>query len=205
MAIVCHCADANLATHTQKALRVTNPMNILDLILADENKGALKELSQNFDLSETETRTAVKELIPALRRGMAKNTSSAPGMDDLLDALKTGEHAKYMDDPTTLGRTTTTEDGNDILGHVFGSKEVSREVAGRVAQKSGLSSAILKKMLPIVATMVMSGLSKKILGGGGSSVNRKQSGGLLTSLLDGDNDGSMWDDVLGMAARTMLR
>lgn len=179
-------------------------MNILDLILADENKGALTELSKNFDLSETEARTAVEDLIPALRRGMAKNTSTELGMDDLLDALRTGEHAKYMDDPTTLGRTTTTKDGNDILGHVFGSKEVSREVAGRVAQKSGLSSAILKKMLPIVATMAMSALSKKLLGGGGT-VNRKQSGGLLTSLLDGDNDGSMWDDVLGMAAKTMLR
>lgn len=60
-------------------------------------------------------------------------------------------------------------------------------------------------MLPIVATMVMGSLSKKVIGGNRGAVNRSSSGGLLTSLLDGDNDGSVWDDVLGMAAKTMLR
>jgi len=180
-------------------------MNILDLILADDNKGALSEMSRNFDLSESETRTAVEELIPALRRGMQNNTSSAPGMDDLLDALKTGEHAKYMDEPSSLGKTSTIKDGNDILGHIFGSKEVSREVATRASKKSGISSTLLKKMLPIIATLAMSALSKKVIGGRSGAVNRNQSGGLLTSLLDSDNDGSVWDDVLGMAAKTMLR
>ena len=47
-----------------------------------------------------------------------------------------------MDDPTLLNKTETTKDGNDILGHIFGTKEVSREVANQVSQKSGVSSTI---------------------------------------------------------------
>jgi|GEM_PF-243502 len=179
--------------------------NILDMLLGGKNDAALKELSQQFDLNETQTRNAVEELIPALSRGVQKNTSSAQGLDDLLDALKTGEHAKYMDEPTSLGKPATTKDGNDILGHIFGSKEVSREVANQVSQKSGISSAILKKMLPVVATMVMGALSKGVLGGSKGGVSRAKSGGLLAMLLDSDRDGSIWDDVLGMAARTLLR
>ena len=35
--------------------------------------------------------------------------------------------------------------------------------------------------------------------GGGRAVSRKESGGLLTQLFDRDKDGSMIDDVLGMA------
>lgn len=187
--------------------------NILDLIFADENKSIINELQQKFDLDETQTRSAVQELIPALSRGLQNNTSSTQGMDSLLEALRTGEHQKYMEQPDSLRTSSTTKEGNNILGHIFGDKKVSREVATRASQKAGVSGTLLKKMLPIVATLVMGALSKKMLGGGGNRTqNRTQdrtlqanSGGLLASLLDSDRDGSIWDDVLGMAARTMLR
>lgn len=178
--------------------------NILDVLLAEENKTALEEVQKNFNLSEKETRIAVEELIPALSRGLQKNTQEAPGMDDLLEALRTGSHSRYVEKPGSLGAPDTIKDGNDILGHIFGNKQVSREVANRASKKSGLSSSLLKKMLPVVATMVMGALSKKVIGTG-APASRKQSGGLLGSLLDSDRDGSIWDDVLGMAARSMLR
>ena len=179
---------------------------ILDMLLGDDSKGALQEMSRNFDLTEAQTKTAVEGLIPALSRGLQKNSASAPGMDDLLDALRTGKHERYMDSPDSLNTAATTKDGNDILGHIFGSKEVSREVASRVSKKSGLSSVLLKKMLPIVASLVMGALSKGVMGGSsGRSGNRAGAGGILGSLLDSDKDGSIWDDVLGMAARGLLR
>lgn len=181
--------------------------NILDVLFADENKAALEEVQKNFNLSDKETRTAVEELIPALSRGLQNNTQTNPGMDDLLEALRTGKHEQYMEKPGSLGSPDTVKDGNDILGHIFGSKEVSREVANRASKKSGLSSSLLKKMLPIVASLVMGALSKKVIGGGRSrsDISQTGTGGLLTNLLDGDRDGSIWDDVLGMAARTMFR
>jgi len=180
-------------------------MNLLDLLLSGENSGAMDTLAKNFDLSPDQTQAAVKELIPALSRGLEKNTADAPGLDDLLEALKTGKHSNYLDTPSSLGQEATRNDGNDILGHIFGNKQVSRDVASRASERSGISSTILKKMLPIVATMVMSQLGKKVLGGGNKQVNRGNSGGLLTSLLDGDRDGAIWDDLLGMGARAMLR
>lgn len=182
--------------------------NILDLLLSDDNKPAIREMQKTFDLTEEQTRSAVQELIPALSRGIQNNTKEAGGMDALLEALRTGEHAKYMEQPGSLSAPATTNDGNDILGHIFGDKKVSREVASRASQKAGISSTLLKKMLPVVATLVMGAMSKKMLGTGGRSAGRATqagSGGLLTSLLDSDRDGSIWDDVLGMAARTMLR
>lgn len=182
--------------------------NILDLLLSDDNKPAIKEMQKTFDLSEDQTRAAVEELIPALSRGIQNNTKDAGGMDALLEALRTGEHQKYMEKPGSLSAPETTRDGNDILGHIFGDKKVSREVASRASQKAGISSTLLKKMLPVVATLVMGAMSKKMLGTGSSNSGRTVqagTGGLLTSLLDSDRDGSIWDDVLGLAARTMLR
>lgn len=180
--------------------------NLLDVLFADDNKAVIDEVQKNFNLSEQETRAAVEELIPALSRGLQKNTQATPGMDDLLEALRTGKHERYMEKPGSLGRPETIKEGNDILGHIFGSKEVSREVATRASGRSGLSSSLLKKMLPVVASLVMGALSKKVLGGSNRSTStRANEGGLLSSLLDSDKDGSIWDDVLGMAARTLLR
>lgn len=175
---------------------------LLDLLLGKDNQQAVDELSRSFNLPEDQTRKAMEGLIPALTRGLQKNTQNGPGMDELLEALKTGRHDRYVDRPETLGTPQTTDDGNGILGHIFGTKEVSREVANRVSKQAGIPSALLKKMLPIVASLVMGSLSKRVLGG---SKSRSASGGLLSSLLDSDRDGSIWDDVLGMAARSLLR
>ncbi|MBK7469630.1 MAG: hypothetical protein IPI73_02305 [Betaproteobacteria bacterium] len=44
--------------------------------------------------------------------------------------------------------------GNDVLGQIFGSKDVSRAVAQNAAAQSGLDSSLLKKMLPMLAMLV---------------------------------------------------
>jgi len=182
----------------------TKGMNLLELLLSGENKGAMDAIGKNFNLTPDQTTAAVKELIPALSNGLGKNANDDSGFNDLLDALKTGGHGNYLDSPNVLGQANTTKDGNDILGHIFGNKQVSRDVASRASERSGISSGILKKMLPVVATMVMGQLGKKLLGGG-RNVNRASSGGLLSSLLDSDRDGAIWDDLIGMGARAMLR
>lgn len=182
--------------------------NLLELLFDDENKQAIEQMQKNFNLSEKETKVAVEELIPALSRGLQNNTQNASGMDELLEALRTGEHKRYMEQPNTLGSNDTVRDGNDILGHIFGEKKVSREVANRASQKAGISSTVLKKMLPVLATLVMGAMSKKVLSGasgGNRGTTTAAAGGILGTLLDSDRDGSIWDDVLGMAARTMLR
>lgn len=180
-------------------------MNISDILLGNQNTGVISEIAHKFDLSEEQARDAVGSLIPALNRGLQHRSNNEIGVNDILDALGKGGHTKYLDEPEILTKKETTADGKSILGHIFGSKDVSRNVAKDAANKTGLASSIMKKMLPIVASMVMASLSKKVFGGGSGSSNRAASGGLLTSLLDSDGDGSVIDDVLGMAFKAAFR
>lgn len=180
-------------------------MNITDLLLGQETSGSVSELARQFGITEEQARGAVASLAPTLARGMQHQTKKESGLDSLINALGTGNHAKYVDDPGVLGRSETTKDGNSILGHIFGSKEVSRNVATHAAQETGLGSTLMKKMLPVVATMVMGSLGKKLLGGGTAAPARQQSSGILGSLLDADKDGSIMDDVLGMAFKAAFR
>ncbi len=70
--------------------------------------------------------------------------------------------------------------GNQILGHIFGSKDKSRNVAAQASQQSGVDSSVLKKLLPIVAGAVaMHYMAKGRQGVGGA----QGGGGGLGSIL----------------------
>jgi hypothetical protein len=173
---------------------------ILDMLMNAGGGGAAQRVGQQFGLSEEQTGSALGELVPALMAGLQRNTSQQGGMEGLLGALSRGNHAQYLDSPELLEQDATREDGNSILGHIFGSKEVSRAVAGRAAEQTGIGTDILKKMLPVVATMVMAGLSKQ---NAAAPAQGSGAGNLLSSLFDQNRSGSVTDEVAGLLGRFM--
>ena len=176
---------------------------ILDMLMNAAGGGAVQQVGQQFGLSEEQTSSALNQLVPALVAGLQHNASQEGGAGALAGALESGNHAEYLDNPEMLAQEATTDEGNSILSHIFGSKDVSRAVAGRAAEQTGIGADVLKKMLPVVAAMVMGGLSKRTAavppGTPGAS------GGLLSSLLDRNHDGSIADDVMGMMGRFLRR
>lgn len=173
---------------------------ILDMLLNASGGGAVQQVGQRFGLTSEQTSSALEQLVPALMAGLQRNTSQKDGMEALLGALGAGNHSRYLDAPELLGQETTTQDGNAILGHIFGSKDVSRTVATRAASQTGIGTDVLKQMLPVVATMVMGGLSKRRAADAAEG-DRPDGGGWLSSLLDQDRDGSIADDIAGMLGR----
>ena len=100
--------------------------------------------------------------MPALAAGFQNNASSPQGLEGLLGALSGGQHQRYVDDVGTLEQADTVADGNGILGHIFGSKDVSRQVASQAASQTGIGEGVLKAMLPVVAAMMMGAMSKRV-------------------------------------------
>lgn len=182
-------------------------MNLMEMIMNAQNGDVVRQMANNLQLDEGQARSAVGALIPALTRGISKNVSEPQGLDALIGALSRGNHSEFIDNPGAVTQPAAVEQGNGILGHIFGSKEVSREVASRAAQSTGVDSTILKQMLPMLASAAMGVMAKNGLGSAAAASNPlsgAQSGGigdLLTGFLDADKDGSVMDDVLGMASR----
>jgi hypothetical protein len=166
--------------------------------------------------------SALSALVPALASGFARNATAQGGLDGLVGALAGGRHAGYLDDLASLASPSTAADGNGILGHVLGSKDVSRQVAAQAASSSGVGADVLRKMLPIVAAMMMGAMAKRA--GGGASLGGGLPGGfpgglgaglgggasaggglldMLAPMLDRDRDGSVVDDVTGMLGRML--
>lgn len=174
-------------------------MNILDSIVGARDGAAVQQLAAQFGLRPEQASAAIGALMPALAAGLKRDmTTNAAGLES---ALASGHHETYIERPEVLGAPETTADGNAILGHIFGSKEVSRNVATGAAQKTGIDAGVLKKMLPLLATLAMGALAKQKKSGAPAGAGAAQSGGLagmLEPLLDRDRDGSIVDDVGGM-------
>lgn len=179
-------------------------MDLLSMLLNQGDGGSVRQLANNFGLNEDQTVSAITNLLPALGQGLARNASATGGLDALLGALTSGGHQRYLEDPSTLGAQETVQDGNGILGHILGSKEVSRQVAQQAAAKTGIGADILKKMLPVIAAVTMGALSRQAAGGRTAATAGSAGGGitdLLGQFLDSDRDGSILDNVLGMASK----
>jgi hypothetical protein len=113
-----------------------------------------------------------------------------------------------VDDPAALAEAGTVAEGNGILGHILGSKDVSRQVAAATGAQTGLGPDVMKRLLPLVATLVMGAMSRQAAAGGASSLPPAGAGGLLEMLggaLDSNRDGSAIDDITGMIGRTFGR
>lgn len=145
----------------------------------------LSAIGRQFGLDEQQTQAAFDALAPVVAAGLRRNTQSDDGLAGLLGALAGGSHVRYVEDDSVLMSPKTVDEGNAILGHVFGSKDVSRGVAHQLSASTGIGEGILKKLLPIIATMVMGQIAKKALGGG-----RTQSSG-------GGGLGDILGDILG--------
>ncbi|MBI1353128.1 MAG: DUF937 domain-containing protein [Acidobacteria bacterium] len=185
-------------------------MNLLETILEAQGGGAVRGLAQNFGIDERQATAAIQQFLPALSSGLKRNVGSEGGLQALLGALEKGSHDQYLQQPERLTRPETVSDGNAILGHLLGGKDVSRQVAGNAAASTGLPVDLLKQMLPIVATMAMGALSKNTAQQGIQSRAAAQQPandllGMLTPMLDADGDGSVADDLLGMAAKFFSR
>jgi len=163
-------------------------MDLLKEILDTQNNDSVSSMARSFGLRDDQVTAALESLVPALAQGLQRNTASPSGMESLAAALGKGHHQRYVDNPWVLNEPETVNDGNGILGHILGSKDASREVARNAAGRSGISADILKKMLPIVAALVMGQLSRKANGGrsnagAGASGGLGGLGGVLGSLL----------------------
>ncbi|MDH3581892.1 MAG: DUF937 domain-containing protein, partial [Hyphomicrobiales bacterium] len=136
-------------------------MNLYDMISAAQNGQAMANLGRQYGLNEKQSADALRYLLPAFSSGLKRNTASPEGLEAFLGALSGGQHARYYEDMNIFADPGTMADGNNILGHMFGSKDVSRAVAERAAEQSGIAAEVLKAMLPYIASMIMGAFFKQ--------------------------------------------
>ncbi len=131
-------------------------------VLADAQHGeALDQISQQFGLSPQQTQAAVSALLPAMSMGLKRSTTTPEGLGELFGLMgqQPDLYAMY-DDPNAAFSSEGRSAGNVVLSNMFGSPDASRAIAAQAQQLSGVTSGILKKLLPVLAGILISGLMR---------------------------------------------
>lgn len=200
-------------------------MNMMDIL---NQAGGIGAIARELGVDEGTAATGAAALLPAILGGFKGQAQQQPdglgGLVNMIGGLGGGGLLASV-----LGAGPSNVDaGNNVLGQIFGSKDVSRAVAADASAKTGLSGDLLKKMLPLIAMAVagymashaggaqaqesgggLGGMLGNVLGGmmGGGQQAAAPAPGLggLGSLLDMNHDGNPLDDIMGMAGKMMGR
>lgn len=173
-------------------------MNMFDILREAQGGNGIDNLARQFGLGKQETEQVLQQVLPAMSAGFKQRTQSADGLESMLRRIQGTDYEDVYEDPSALQSEATRARGNDVLAEVFGSKDVSREVAQKAEFASGIGSTVIKAMLPMIASMVLGGMQRKTSRDTGM-------GGILGTLIQGmagggasrGGGGGGLDDLLG--------
>ena len=167
-----------------------------------QQTGVIESMARELNIDEQTARVGAGALLPAIVAGMGRSSTSGGGADPLgglggLGSILAGGTGGGLLDAVLGPKPTPTSQGNDILGNIFGNKDVSRSVAGEVASTTGLDESLLKKMLPILAMAVVGYMARQATQGSGTA----PAGGATGGGLGGGLGGILGSIVGGMSRR----
>lgn len=189
--------------------------------------GGLQSIARELGVSEEQAASGAAALAPAILGGFTKQAQAQPsgveGLGGLLERLGGGR----LLDQVLAPQPTDVSPGNNVLGEIFGSKDVSRAVAQNAASQSGLEPGLLQKMLPMLAMLISGYLARQHGGAAGAGAGSAGAGGGLGDLLggllggrtgaaagggrpgglgamlDANGDGNPLDDIIRMAGKAL--
>lgn len=192
----------------------------MDILNALGGPQGISAMARELGVDQAMVEKGAAALLPMVLGGFKSQAAAQPGgVEGLVGMLGKMGGGGLLD--AVLGaQPTPVDQGNQILGQIFGSKDVSRTVATQAASQAGVSADLLKQMLPMVAMAAAGFMAKQASaapsdGGGGlggivgqvvgalTGVGGGQANGLATvmSLLDANKDGNPLDDIMRMMQR----
>jgi len=189
-------------------------MNALTQIVTQQLAGgASRTIAQRLGVSEATANTAVQVAVPLILAALARNANQPQGAQSLHDAINKDHDGSIFDNLMGYVSNPQTANGAGILGHVFGTQQSA--IQNNLAQATGMDQNSAAGLLETVAPLVMGAVGRtqqqEGLDPSGLSnlLNQQQQQaqtnapgamGILSSMLDQNNDGSAMDDLKRMAA-----
>jgi len=157
----------------------------------------VQDIASKLGVDEGEVNTAIRTLVPALVGGVQHNVA-ADDIDssNLESAVHTQAASGLLDGGVSVDQVDEQE-GNKLVANIFGGND-SGQVASALAGTGAGGSDLIKKLLPILAPIVLAYIGKQLTKGSGTAApadaqpQAASSGGLgdiLGSILGGASGG----------------
>jgi len=188
-------------------------MDLMNLIKGQlNNPGVLSQLGQSIGADADQVSKLTQLGLPAMLEGLTRNAQTPEGAESLAKALDQHQDDS-VDDLSGFFNKVDTDDGANILDHVFGGKNarVQNSLANQTGLDVGQVSGLLTKLAPMLLGALGNQKKEQNLDASGIAGLLPSLGGLLgggsgglsgiTSLLDADKDGDIMDDIQGLLGK----
>ncbi|MGB5872287.1 MAG: DUF937 domain-containing protein [Bacteroidota bacterium] len=178
--------------------------DLLSTIMQSLGGDGIKQMSKSLGVDEKTAAGGVEAALPLLVSALARNSQSADGAQSLHKALEKDHDGSILDNLGGLFSNPQSGNGAGILNHLLGGKR--QNVEQGLSKTTGMNTQAIGGILEMLAPMVLGALGRQqrsqnldqsglagLLGGEQSSLG--SAGGLLSTFLDSDKDGSILDDL----------
>ena len=181
---------------------------ILEMLSERLGPESVESLSRSLGTTQETTSRALAGGIPLLLAALGRNASAPGGAQALLAALDRDHDGSIIDDLAGFLGGGGLQQGEGVLGHVFGQRQQSVEAA--LGGMSGLDAQGAHRLLALLAPVVLGMLARtkqergldagglgEMLGGERQHAEQSASDAmaLLGRVLDSNADGSVMDDL----------
>lgn len=162
---------------------------ILDLLNSPTGKNLVDGISKQLGVDKGKASSALSSVIPMILGGMKNNASNEEGASGLLGAIKGKHNGNILENVESIMGgdhidDDVMNDGERILGHVFGGQEDN--AAEVISKSNGIDKSGAMNIMKAAAPFVMGFLGKDTAKQGVSDKNGLM--GLLSGFLGDDDD-----------------
>ena len=185
-----------------------------ELMNSLQGSGGIGQMSRSTGLGESDVTQLLSGALPALLAGLSRNAASSDGAAGLLAALDRDHDGSIMDDVVgSLGGGGATTGGAGILQHILGGRQ--GQVESALSRSTGVDQSSVSNILAMAAPLVLGYLGRQrraqnLDAAGLSSLLQQEQRvaqerspeavGMLTRLIDADDDGSIMDEMAEMGS-----
>lgn len=166
------------------------------LLQSGLSSNSLNQMSQRSGLDSSSIGSIIAKVAPALMQKANENFKGDRDSSELVNMINR-TNLDQVDN-----QTLDVSAGNEMLGQLTGSKQESRSLASSIGDSLGIDASSITKLLPMIAPFALGMLNKQARSSNlTDSQDTNSITSMLSSFLDQDNDGSVADDLLGMAGK----
>ena len=166
-------------------------MDILNMLGLGQNQGQTQQASSQLGVAPDQMHSALEAAVPLLLGQMGQNAQDPQQAQALSQALEQHD-GSTLENFQQQGQMPNMQDGQAIVGHVFGGNQQS--AVNAVSQRAGISPQLAMQVLSMAAPLVLAYLGRNKGGAGG---NLGGLGGILSSVLGGGALGGAMSGGLG--------
>jgi hypothetical protein len=172
------------------------------------NQIPTQEIASKLGVDEGEVNTAIKTLVPVLVGGLHQNAQDPDSASNIESAANNHAASGLLDGGVSVDKVDEA-DGSKAIAKIFGGNDTN-QVASALAGGGAGNSDLIKRLLPILAPIVLAYIGKQLTKGSAPAQPQAQASGggglgdVLGSILGGAGGGGGGNNPLGSILGSVL-